>query len=674
MFAYGFFTWDVFLVDDNVCQWFPVIEKAYEQFLCSGHMPSYDFFQTKGLPIAYMGYYSLYNPLMLISYVLSHYCFIPFNTIAIYICILSGFGNVFVFGLCRIKGLKCLDSVLCVLAYSSSACFVAFHNWYYVFNNYFIVPLLIYSILVNKKGMVKYFNSGAILAFSLFMGNVQYTFYHYICYSIFVFTFILLSTKKLDWFKLYISNTLCGVALSLPLILMGLNASSSFGKKSMFLVGSIDPLNLIISSFFSFFVRLPLKPFNHNYEYSAAVMLPFIVGGVFLIYRTIIQKRIEKKYYELWAFFVVSVFWLSFLDSGAISNFLSVCPIIGKFRFLFKGLFILIPLMGVFLVFLIPCLSQNVKKLLLSLVAFFSLLGIVNNFTIYDDTRSLFIADKQHYTKDLYAPELVSKINQYGIDKKNFRIASFFSNGSISIDKMYFDKALNRNYPTFLGAFSLSGYEIASPQNHLNQFDKIYSNLALLTIYGNNGVNLFLARSIENESVMLEKQLKDNSVKYLLIQNDLVYSIDFFVKKINLFDSVYVDYVKKWEDDFTLISLGSVPSLCFFNDSANVPLQTQYMDLLSFKANESGKYTLSFSYEDKLVAKAVNDENNEENLEIQEDLNGNVEIFCKKGQQISVTYKEPLAILAQILEIITTGLFLFITIKVMTSKDEIPLC
>ena len=77
MLLYGGFSWDVFLVDDNICQWYPITERAYEQFFKTGVMPSYNFFLLNGFSIANMGYYSLYNPFMLIAYLLEKV--LPFN-------------------------------------------------------------------------------------------------------------------------------------------------------------------------------------------------------------------------------------------------------------------------------------------------------------------------------------------------------------------------------------------------------------------------------------------------------------------------------------------------------------------------------------------------------------------------------------------------------------------
>lgn len=681
MLAYGGFSWDIFLVDDNVCQWYPIIEKAYEQFFSTGHMPSYDFFQTKGLPIAYVGYYSLFNPLMMLSYALSHFCFIPFNTVAIYICLLCGFGNVVVYELCRARDLKPLNIAICLFAYSSSACFIAYHNWYYIFNNYLIVPLLVYSVMMVDNRKWRLLCSGAVLAFSIYLGNIQYTCYHYICYFVLMFGMFCLSNSRVKCVKTFVSNVIVGIVLSLPVILMALQASSSFDGSWTFLSGSVEPEEFLVTSFFPFLPILDFlpslspRPFDLHLEYSAAVLFPFLIGCGFLFYRLLVEKQLEnEKYKKVLVILLSCLFWMEFMSEGLISGTLFLTPVINRFRFLFKVYFLLIPLLGIFLIFIIPFLTKRVKTITLVLVLIFSFLGLINNFVVYNDTRSRFMANGQHYAKSLAVSERQEKNREYGVDGLNYRISSFYPTGLITKDKFSFDKALNRNYPTLLETFSLSAYELASPQSHLKQFDKIYSTSAGMTCYGNNGINGYLVQMLDKNLLQLEQQIKDNSVRYFLIQEGSVYWTKLISEKMKQFGSAHVESVKNWGDKFSLITLAGVPSLCRFNDSTNISLSADYMDLLSFKANESGKYTLSFSFEDKLVAYALNDDGKKEMIEVRESPNGNIVIYGKKGQRIFITYRDPLAVVAQILEIITTILFVFAIVTMFSSRKENLAC
>jgi hypothetical protein len=447
------------------------------------------------------------------------------------------------------------------------------------------------------------------------------------------------------------------------------------------MIGSIDSFSLVRSSFLPFLPLLrflpsfPSKTFDLYLEYSAAVMLPFLVGGVFLVYRVFVLKSLEiRKYRNVCVVFLVCFFWVEFLSFGVVSGTFALIPVINKFRFLFKGYFLLIPLLGVFFVVLLPVMAMKTKRILLPLVVLFSLLGIANNFVVYADTRSHFVTKYDHYSEHIFVPEKKEKLDRYKIDGENYRSASFFSNSYLTMDKMQFYKALNRNYPTLLGIFSLSAYEIASPRKHLSQFNMIYADSALMTVYGNNGENRFIVHSLEHYPMILEEQLVDNSVKYFLIQKDSVYTTDFFVDKINALGSVNIESVKKWDEDYSLITLEGIPSICRFNDSTNVSLNADYMDLLSFKANMSGKYTLSISYEDKLTAYTINNDGKKEQIKVYETSNGNVELVCEQGRYVFLTYKEPLAFAAQILELLTLILFLLVSFEIFFSKKGESLC
>ena len=686
MLAYGGFSWDSHLVDDNVCQWYPIIETAYNQFFSVGRMPAYDFFQSKGLPIANMGYYSLYNPFMLVAYGLSRV--IPFNLIAIYICILSGLGNVYVWLLCKKLDLKTKEAIICTLAYSSSACFVAFHNWYYVFNNYLIIPLLFLSVFANPS-KIKYFGSGTILALSLFLGNIQYTCYHYITYLIIMsLLFCARLEKKILLTCLF--NILFGLLLSAPIILMGLNVSSNFEGGRESLLGFVKTSSFLAYSFTPFLSLLnfdSIIPFDSHLEFSAAVTFPFVVGSAYFLFQIVkswkssnnchfvIDCCKNKKNIGIIMVTVLCLFWLDFLGKGLSSLITSVLPVVSRFRFLFKVYFILIPLLGIYLILFNQVMEKRkIKKIVMFLVSLLSILGIVNNFVTYSDSRHLFIAEDTHYSKHLDKENRLKKLNDENVDYLNFRLTSFFKSSAIAIDHFYFEKTFNRNYPTILGQFSLSAYDIATPKTHLDQFNQIYSNSSLLTVYGNNGVNSHLAQSLNSAIDILEKQIRDNSVKYLIVQNDPQYSTDYFAEKMTKFDSVHVESIKEWDDDYALITLGGIPSLCRFNDTANISLNADFMDELSFRAIKSGKYTLSFSYEKNLSAYAVNDNGSLERLDVYEAPNGNIELICKRNQQIFVTYKDPLSTAAQILECLTTILFLFVAVKMITSKENLLLC
>lgn len=64
---------NVFLVDDNILQWEPIINKSFENLFSEGYIPYIDFYQYKMFNILDSGYYSVNNPIMLMSYVIGRF-------------------------------------------------------------------------------------------------------------------------------------------------------------------------------------------------------------------------------------------------------------------------------------------------------------------------------------------------------------------------------------------------------------------------------------------------------------------------------------------------------------------------------------------------------------------------------------------------------------------------
>lgn len=675
MLLYGGFSWDVFLVDDNVCQWYPITEKAYEQFFKTGVMPSYNFFLLNGFPIANMGYYSLYNPFMLISYILER--ILPFNMFAIYICILSGLGNVFFFLFCRAKNVCLKHSVLFVVAYSSAACFMAFHNWYYAFNNYFIIPLLLCSIFVDKNKKTMYVSGGAILALDILLGNVQFVCFHYIVYVFLMFGLWLF--YRSNYIYRLIGNICVGLFLSAPILLLGLNASADFGG-NRFLAIPTSYMNFILSS--AFLTTNSSIPWQQQISYAAPLTVSFLIGGTYVVFLIVFGLKGEKKsllqsnlFQECFLLFLLILFWQNYNEGGTFAILMSKMPVISKFRYLYKAYFIIIPLLALYLVFLNGILNIKVKKILYKVILLLSFIGLVNNFIVYNHTRSLFIRKGEHYSTSIDVSRMQQKLKRDNIQYNNYRIASFYSDDSISKDKFLFYKSLNRNYPALLGAFSLAAYEIASSKQTLKKFNYIYSDSSFMTIYGNTGVKSYLVKNLDSNTFRLESQLKSNSVKYLLLKQDSIIPLDTLVYKMKAFNAIHVERVAKFNELFDLVVLGEIPSLCRFADSIDVPLTTEQMDLLSFKAERSGKYVLSFSYNDKLQAYFIRDDGNKEFLDLEKEIDGNISIpSVPKGEKIYLTYNDPLCQWAKLSEVVTSILFVVVLVAMFKPKGNTQKC
>lgn len=142
---------EVFLIDDNRTQWYPVMERAYEDFWKTGRIYCYDFYQMKGMSVAEQGYYGVMNPFMLLSYTVTRLLPGGIDAITFYIGMMVVLGNFFFYLTGRRLGCKQVPAFFLTTTYSTMGCFWAFFYWYYVFNNYFLVPLLVYVFCAVRR-------------------------------------------------------------------------------------------------------------------------------------------------------------------------------------------------------------------------------------------------------------------------------------------------------------------------------------------------------------------------------------------------------------------------------------------------------------------------------------------------------------------------------------------
>lgn len=169
------------------------------------------------------------------------------DAITCYIGMMVVLGNLFFYLICRRSGCKESLSLLMTLTYSTMGCFWAFFYWYYVFNNYFIVPLLVYVFLrCTQKGWFSYCACGIVLAMDLWMGNVQYTLYHYLLLAILCLVMVLLKNGR--YIKILIANAVTGIALSLPMFFLLLQTSGEFQKRGDFMKYPLLYFSLLIHS------------------------------------------------------------------------------------------------------------------------------------------------------------------------------------------------------------------------------------------------------------------------------------------------------------------------------------------------------------------------------------------------------------------------------------------
>lgn len=708
--AWGGFQRDAFLIDDNRTQWFPVIEKAYEDFFETGTMPFYNFYLEKGLAIGEPGYYSITNPFMMLAYLISHFLPLGFSTVTVYICLQTMLGNLFFYKLCR--EIKCSHAVsaTATAAYFSCSAFVSHCIWYYVFVNYMFVPLLIWVFLRLQNTRFEYVGCGIVLAFDLLMGNVQYTCYHYIVFCLLCVTLVIF--KKIRYIKIMLSNIAVGIILSIPFFCMLINSAGGFDETG-FLSLEIPLGELLIKSL----VPIPIicqitglefgvnSPYPNLLQYMGGITSCLVICLVVAISSKIKQLRSQKKenekikskksesfLYKIYQWsaewykrvcasgfygittvgiVVCLIFFALTLNKGTVAYILNCLPVINQFRYLFKALFVFIPVCAVLSAIVLSKQNARIKKAVVIVSTMFSLIGVLNNFVVVNFDNSWY--DISQYDNFEEEKETVDKYNtEAEINTKDYRTICLFRNlynedgkvSNINNELFLYYENMTRNFPAYTESFSLCAYEISTSTERLKQFDKIYQEDELYTTYANGGKVDFFIQSLTDCPQELEAQLISNSVKYILVENtNIKYSdgVDYTSEIVELFENlenVRVLRTGQYSQKYDLIELDGVNSLCVDENGGFTELIDDNMDLLHFAADGSESYKLSFAYDKNLKAFLTNG-GEETILEITEAEDGNAVIRTNGvSGEVYLTYDSALCTAAVVMEIVITAAFI----------------
>ena len=231
MLAMQGFHANLFFVDDNYAAFYPIMQESFDTLTKTGRLPIYNFFQMKGLIISDQGYYGQINGLLFLSYFISRFLVPHWNLCSVYSVLCVALGNCILYILLnRLGGGKKNISCLCIFMLSCSSAFFSYGYWFYVWGNYLVVPALMLALYscFYERNRITYMLSGMILFFSLSLGNIQYTFFHYMIFCISYVVFIAIS-KEYKEIKRLASNLLIGVLLSSPFLLLQLKAAARRG-------------------------------------------------------------------------------------------------------------------------------------------------------------------------------------------------------------------------------------------------------------------------------------------------------------------------------------------------------------------------------------------------------------------------------------------------------------
>ncbi len=704
---------EAFLIDDNRTQWYPVMERAYEDFWTTGRIYCYDFYQMKGMPVAEQGYYGVMNPFMLLSYTVTRLLPGGMDAITFYIGMMVVLGNFFFYLACRRLGCKQIPAFLLTMTYSTMGCFWAFFYWYYVFNNFFLVPLLVYVFLrCSRERRLMYCACGIVLAMDLWMGNVQYTFYHYILFGILCLTMMILKSGR--YFKMLLTNAAVGVGLSLPMLFLLMQASGSFQKHENFMTYPLLYLSLLIHSVipqgilrhhgidFSFLDSYVMGREDNLVCYMGVVGILLLAALIHVIARSLRKAKtlvgLRDLREELRAVYDRAAVWplekktaagcaaalfffLSLMSGGAAAHILGVMPVVSNFRYLFKAVFPAAPLAALLLAYLVGAAGRkrdagsHVRSAAALLAAVSVCIGVANACDTVKVVRQMF--DMRIEGKFAQERETaLSALAAAGVDGKNYRTAAFLQFPGVNDECFNLSRNLTKNFATSVGVFSLAGYEIATPESRLEMFDAVYSETDFFARYANADTMENFYQNLRQQPEKVQVQLIDNSVRYLLldktaladnrmaqgrvnacVQNDWRKDV---VAALQALPDIRVERVCAFNDHYDLVELAGTGSLCMDGAGQRIPLTDENMQTLSFEAQAEQDYTLSFAWDSHLKAYVTEEDGTVRPLTVEKTENGNIRLSTAEsaGGRVTLTWHDPLCTAGFVWESVTALTFL----------------
>lgn len=637
--------WNFGLYDDNQTQWLPIIDKAYQTFFRTRELPTIDFFQMKGMKIYDQGYYGLWNPFMLIAYVLRTYVFFFFdtNTITVYIVIMILLGNICCYKILKEYGVNRYQSILFSSILLSSAIYVALIYWYYIYNVYFILTWLLFRI-IRKNETKSYYEYGAILALSLLMGNVQYTVYMYLAFMLLMLILGIQREKKVLR-KLFSNTVVMGFfsIFHLSLLLMVSLRSVDFsGSSNEFYSNALHPFFIL---FFSWIPSGLLGIFGEMIEniVYGKIALPDTSGfpgaksyymGAFVFAGVIFLLR-KKTYAKNWfykvtsaCFIVVCIFLIIAMGkTGILAIFIEQVPFLNSFRILAKYLVLIPPL-------LIPCvaivLGKQEKKnnMFFLIILLFVTLGFIQN-------RQIIFGVSEVQTE-----HSIENLKTEGVDYYNYRIVSFASYNEIQViypqweefakrEKISLEEKFSKNAATTAEIITLGGYDLSFDYKQFQMSENImgtvsgyasefgYDNMVIeeyfFNIYDRNRTDY--QKNIKN----LKEQIQNNSAKYFIFTKESAY-IEIFQQMLTDM-GLELEWKKPFLDNTEIIAVKNIMPVVVDNCNTKVEADIAMNKILF--AGQSGKsWRIGMYYDDNLRAFHVDEEGRKSELSILPDEKG----------------------------------------------------
>ncbi len=623
-----------FIFDDKAFQWLPVMESALDEFFNSGHLPTYNFFQLKGFDILKPGYYGLYNPLIWVAYLISK--IIGSNTISVYIFTSYCIGNIFIFLLGRKFDISRSIILILVLCQTGSIVYFSFIHWYYIINNYWFIPCLLFVFMHVDGSTKEYYAIGTLLAFSILLGNIQYTFYH--CIIVFSIYLSLILFYNISYIKKSISNAFVFFILSM-MHLYGLYIAS---KNNM---GTYDTAN---ADFFatSFKIVDYIKTTIYGpHKYNILFVLLAIISIIILFYKSD-KLKLDYQSIVVLGIGISYLVFLIFLGGREywLAEFFSKFPLINSFRYLYKILTILPALIILLAMYTIKILSKYSTKIVFVILLF-----------------SFILTSSATYGTNIGVLQLNSyEMKQYmQTEQINFNQYRYISLSRYSSDdpSMYHQDTHNGeslvlgNMGTEEQWFGIGGYDNTYYQCSMDAVNTIFDNE---TFAVKNCIPIStLISAIENYGDLVFEQLCSNSVKYIIYLNETSQEqLNSLIQLLNQYKQKY--RIKSFTDTSSVIELQNVKPVISNENGVNMNFVAS-MDKIEVECDKNiSKVYTTLLYNNDIKCKYIYNSGKEITIvpEYDKDFNIVVDVNGLEEGTLIITYHNGLNTLIILMSII----------------------
>lgn len=293
---------NTFQADDTITQQEPVTNMMLERFFSTGKMPYIDFYAYKKADILSEGLYGLYNPFVLVSFLLAKYLFhMQTGTFSIYIFLMVALGNCCLYLLFKLLGKRDITAILIILACMGTSCYAYYSYYYFIYGCYFFIPLLCLMIYQTQQyPHLKYYGAGIVLAFMVLTGHMQYVVYFYAIYAACMLFLTLRRSRKYLWQML--GNIATGIALSCIHLIFTytgtVNRERIFGYDNQFLLRAVHPLSFFRNFAYPLWATEEVRQYTGwwDVDYYYEVTLTYIFSGILLpLFLIFLGKRTQES-------------------------------------------------------------------------------------------------------------------------------------------------------------------------------------------------------------------------------------------------------------------------------------------------------------------------------------------------------------------------------------------